>query len=37
MFIVLYVGTVRRNRVGPWISIVLGAVSLIFLFALITA
>jgi hypothetical protein len=34
---VLYIGTIRRNRVGPWICIVLGAVSLCLLTLLLTS
>jgi hypothetical protein len=34
---VLYIGTIRRNRVGPWICIVLGAVSLCLLILLVTS
>jgi hypothetical protein len=34
---VLYIGTIRRNRVGPWICIVLGAASLCLLVLLLTA
>ena len=34
---VLYIGTIRRNRVGPWICIVLGAGSLCLLVLLLTS
>ena len=34
---VLYIGTIRCNRVGPWICIVLGAVSLCLLILLVTS
>jgi hypothetical protein len=37
MFPVLYVGTIRRNQVGPWICIVLGTVSLCLLILLLTS
>jgi hypothetical protein len=34
---VLYIGTRRRNQLGPWICIVLGAVSLCLLILLLTS
>ena len=34
---VLYIGTIRRNRVGPWICIVLGVVTLGLLILLLTS